>query len=95
MLSNIIYKEASKVVMEAVTYPKYEGEQNVGYNRIIEEYLYDKIFANVIKKDFEPMVKEAIVEKGLLISRPLITFGLNLRDPLEIILYEKIMSIVR
>lgn len=80
---NVIYRESSEVVIEAITFSKYEGDEGVkGEQRWLEEHIYNRLIQNIIRREFGQIAKEAILEKGLLVTRPQITFGFNLRNPL-------------
>lgn len=54
----------------------------VGEQRLIEEHLYNAVIKRVVEKEFEPIAKDAIYETAIYASRPNITYGFNLRDPL-------------
>lgn len=81
--------------MQAVTFSKYEGDEARGEQRLIEEHLYNLIIQRMVHKEFETIARDAIYEKGRLMSRPQITFGLNLRDPMHLLLYETLMKAIR
>jgi len=42
----------------------------------------------------KPIIEDSITKRALLVNRPQITFGFNLRDPLELLLYEKLMELM-
>lgn len=41
------------------------------------------------------MAEKTILERAHLISQPKITFGLNIRDPMQLLLYEKLVQFIR
>lgn len=49
---------------------------------MLEEYLYNQIVKRVIEQEFFPIARQAVYETAIYASRPEITFGFNLRDPL-------------
>lgn len=75
--ANVIYREASAIIVESVTYGPYDPQP--GSRMQLEEYLYDRILARAIQKDFEAIAKQAIYEFAMLKGRPNITHGFNLR----------------
>ena len=93
LASNVIYRECSSLVVETITLGRYDQDQG-GEERLIEEHIYNKVVRRVIEKEFEPIAKDAIYETALFASKPSITFGLNLRDPLELLLFQKINQVM-
>lgn len=61
---------------------------------MFEEHLYNLIVKRVIEQEFLPIARQAVYETAIYASRPEITFGFNLRDPLELALFLKINSII-
>ena len=44
--------------------------------------VYETILTRVIQKEMKPIIEDSLTKRALLVNRPLITFGFNLRDPL-------------
>lgn len=93
IISNVVYRQCSGMVVETVTLGRYDQDL-VGEQRLIEEYLYNAVIKRVVEKQFEPIAKDAIYETAIYASRPNVTYGFNLRDPLQLVLYFKLNSII-
>lgn len=79
--------------METVALGHYDNQEG-GEVRMLEEYLYNAVIRRVIEQEFLPIARQAVYETAIYASRPEITFGFNLRDPLELCLFLRINAII-
>ena len=91
--ANVLYREASSIVVESVTLAQHD-EHLGGEERYLEEYLYNAVVRRVVGREFEHIARQAVYEVAVFASRPAITYGFNLRDPLELLLFTTTNRIV-
>lgn len=53
--ANVVYREISTVIMETITFPKYEDQEGMvdmykGRQKVIEDLVYESIIMRVIHK---------------------------------------------
>lgn len=49
----------------------------------------------MFKRELKHIIEGAVIEHSKLLTRPQITYGFNLRDPLELLLFDSLNSFIR